>query len=144
MSNLVGRNGERVKLKIFALLIAFQFNCFRGEEDHLKRRSSSSPPPQLSLAWATSINQNYKRSARERNGTAKNLSFGKQIFKKTKAERNSSSVSLRLPPSPAGEGSVQMFILTTNKVFTSRLGHIWKTKTFVLQKAFSCGRRGTA
>ena len=36
MSNLVGRNGERVKLKIFALLIAFQFNCFRGEEDHLK------------------------------------------------------------------------------------------------------------
>ena len=61
---------EQVKLKIFALLIAFQLNCSRGEEDHLKtaiallvnKQSatfslreksgfSSPPPPEISAQW---------------------------------------------------------------------------------------------
>ena len=49
--DLMSRNGELVKLKIFAMQIKFQFNCFRGEEDHLKaaiallvNKQSFSPP----------------------------------------------------------------------------------------------------
>ena len=34
--DLMGRKGERVEFKIFAMLISFKTHCFRGEDDHLK------------------------------------------------------------------------------------------------------------
>ena len=70
MSNLVGRNGERVKLKIFALLIAFQFNCFRGGET-ISNAEVFSPASSTSLAGAALNKLKQYSIYLSKNGTVK-------------------------------------------------------------------------
>ena len=66
------------------------FACKQAKRDiFASQKVGFSPEPPHSLAGATSKNQNYKRSAsfaRERNGTAKTLNFGR-LFAQTRRGR---------------------------------------------------------
>ncbi|MCI5514151.1 MAG: hypothetical protein MR471_08550 [Clostridia bacterium] len=52
--DLMSRKGERAKFKIFALLIAFNFSCFRGGET-ISNAEVFSPASPTSLARATPL-----------------------------------------------------------------------------------------